>query len=126
MLWHGKKLGTASFLQILAPEMSDRMLADFLEMESSLIVTMHLQSVDQVSAIKMIKRKITELDKNKIEEQKKAFRGGYDMEIIPSDLATYGVEAKKLLENLQNRNERMFMLTFLVLNFGETKQTARQ
>ena len=118
----GKKLGTASFLQILAPEMSDRMLADFLEMESSLIVTMHLQSVDQVSAIKMIKRKITELDKNKIEEQKKAFRGGYDMEIIPSDLATYGVEAKKLLENLQSRNERMFMLTFLVLNFGDTKQ----
>ena len=118
----GKKLGTASFLQILAPEMSDRMLADFLEMESSLIVTMHLQSVDQVSAIKMIKRKITELDKNKIEEQKKAFRGGYDIEVLPSDLVTYGSEAKKLLENLQNRNERMFMLTFLVLNFGETKQ----
>lgn len=118
----GKKLGTASFLQILAPEMSDRMLADFLEMESSLVVTMHLQSVDQVSAIKMIKRKITELDKNKIEEQKKAFRGGYDIEVLPSDLVTYGSEAKKLLENLQNRNERMFMLTFLVLNFGETKQ----
>ena len=118
----GKKLGTASFLQILAPEMSDRMLADFHEMESSLVVTMHLQSVDQVSAIKMIKRKITELDKNKIEEQKKAFRGGYDIEVLPSDLVTYGSEAKKLLENLQNRNERMFMLTFLVLNFGETKQ----
>ena len=118
----GKKLGTASFLQILAPEMSDRMLADFLEMESSLIVTMHLQSVDQVSAIKMIKRKITELDKNKIEEQKKAFRGGYDIEVLPSDLVTYGSEAKKLLENLQNRNERMFMLTFLVLNFGDTEQ----
>ena len=118
----GKKLGTASFLQILAPEMSDRMLADFLEMESSLVVTMHLQSVDQVSAIKMIKRKITELDKNKIEEQKKAFRGGYDIEVLPSDLVTYGSEAKKLLENLQNRNERMFMLTFLVLNFGDTKQ----
>ena len=67
----GKKLGTASFLQILAPEMSDRMLADFLEMESSLVVTMRLQSVDQVAAIKMIKRKITELDKTRSRNRRK-------------------------------------------------------
>lgn len=117
----GGALGAASFLQILAPELNDRMLADFLDMESSLVVTMHVQSVDQVAAIKMIKRKITDIDKSKIEEQKKAVRSGYDMEILPSDLATYGNEAKKLLEDLQSRNERMFLLTFLVLNFGQTK-----
>ena len=114
----GQKRGAVSFLQILAPELNDRMLADFLDMESSLIVTMHVQSVDQVSAIKTIKRKITDLDRMKIEEQKKAVRSGYDMDIIPSDLATYGAEAKKLLQELQSRNERMFLLTFLVLNIA--------
>ena len=118
----GKKLGAVSFLQILAPELNDRMLADFLDMESSLVVTMHVQSVDQVKAIKTIKRKITDLDKMKIEEQKKAIRSGYDMDIIPSDLATYGTEAKKLLQDLQSRNERMFLLTFIVLNVADTKQ----
>ena len=117
----GGALGAASFLQILAPELNDRMLVDFLDMESILVVTLHIQSVDQVAAIKMIKRKITDLDKSKIEEQKKAFRGGYDMDVLPSDLVTYGSEAKKLLEDLQSRNERMFLLTFLVLNFGQTK-----
>ena len=96
----GKKLGCVSFLQILAPELNDRMLADFLDMESSLVVTMHVQSVDQVSAIKTIKRKITDIQKMTIEEQKKAVRSGYDMDIIPSDLATYGEEAKKLLQEL--------------------------
>ncbi len=116
----GNKYGTASFLQIIAPELNDRLLADFLDMESSLIVTMHIQSVDQTTAIKTIKRKITDLDKSKIEEQKKAVRGGYDMDIIPSDLATYGAEAKKLLQDLQSRNERMFLLTFIVLNTGST------
>ena len=116
----GQKRGAASFLQILAPELNDRMLADFLDMESSLIVTMHVQSVDQVSAIKTIKRKITDLDRMKIEEQKKAVRSGYDMDIIPSDLATYGAEAKKLLQELQSRNERMFLLTFLVLNIADS------
>lgn len=121
----GGKRCRACFLQILAPELSDRILSDFLDMESSIIVTMHIQSVDQVKAIKTIKRKITDLDKMKIEEQKKAVRSGYDMDIIPSDLATYGSEAKKLLQDLQSRNERMFLLTFLVINTADTKPQLR-
>lgn len=118
----GAKFGAVSFLQILAPELNDRILADFLDLESNLLVTMHIQSVDQTKAIKTIKRKITDLDKMKIEEQKKAVRSGYDMDIIPSDLATYGGEAKKLLADLQSRNERLFLLTFLVMNTADTKQ----
>lgn len=115
----GKTVGAVSFVQILAPELNDRMLADFLDMESSLIVSLHIRSVDQVKAIKTIKRKITDLDRAKIEEQKKAVRSGYDMDIIPSDLATYGNEAKKLLQDLQSRNERMFLVTFLVMNTAD-------
>ena len=118
----GRKLGAVSFLQILAPELNDRMLADFLDMESSLVVTMHIQSVDQTKAIKTVKRKITDLQKMTIEEQKKAVRSGYDMDIIPSDLATYGNEAKKLLQELQRRNERMFLTTFTIVNTADTKQ----
>lgn len=118
----GNKFGAVSFLQILAPELNDRVLADFLDMESNLLITMHIQSLDQVKAIKTIKRKITDLDKMKIEEQKKAVRSGYDMDIIPSDLATYGGEAKKLLADLQSRNERMFLMTFLVMNTADNKQ----
>ena len=118
----GRKHCSVSFLQILAPELNDRLLADFLSMESSLIVNLHVQSIDQTAAIRTIKRKITDLDKMKIEEQKKAVRAGYDMDIIPSDLATYGVEAKKLLQDLQSHNERMFLVTFLVMNTADTKQ----
>ncbi len=62
------------------------------------------------------------LDRMKIEEQKKAVRSGYDMEILPSDLATYGGEAKKILDDLQSRNERMFLVTVLFLNTAKTKQ----
>ena len=118
----GGTLGAVSFLQILAPELNDRMLADFLNMESSLIVNLHIQSIDQTAAIRQIKRKITDLDKSKIEEQKKAIRAGYDIDILPSDLATYGGEAKKLLEDLQSHNERMFLVTFLVMNTASTRQ----
>ena len=118
----GQKFASVSFLQILEPQLSDRILKDFLDIESNIVVNIHVQSVDQVSAIKTIKRTITDLDKSKIEEQKKAVRAGYDMDIIPSDLATYGAEAKKLLSDLQSRNQRMFLVTFLILNTADTKR----
>ena len=118
----GSMYGAMSFLSITASDISDRLLADFLGMESSQIVTMHIQSVDQNEAIKTVKHTITELDRSKIEEQKKAVRAGYDMDIIPSDLATYGNDAKALLKELQSQNERMFLLTFLILNTGKTQQ----
>ena len=98
------------------------MLADFLDLDMGIGVNIHIKSIDQSEAIKTVKRKITDLDKMKIEEQKKAVRSGYDMDIIPSDLATFGGEAKNLLEQLQSRNERMFLVTVLVMNTADNKQ----
>ena len=118
----GKMYGAMSYLSITASDLSDRVLADFLDMDSSQIVTIHVQSVDQTKAIKTVKRTITELDRSKIEEQKKAVRSGYDMDIIPSDLATYGKDAKALLKELQSQNERMFLITLLIMNTGCTEQ----
>lgn len=118
----GSLYGAMSYLQITASDLSDQLLKDFLDMESSEIITMHIQSVDQTAAIKQIKHTITELDRSKIEEQKKAVRAGYDMDIIPSDLATYGKDAKALLKELQSQNERMFLVTFLVMNTGKNQQ----
>ena len=118
----GNTIGAVSYLQILAPELTDKMLAEFLDMDRNLIVNLHIQSLDQMKAIKLVKSKVTDINRMKIEEQKKAVRSGYDMDIIPSDLNTYGGEAKRLLEDLQSRNERMFLVTVLFVNTARTKQ----
>lgn len=118
----GNTIGAVSYLQILAPELTDKMLAEFLDIDKNLIVNLHVQSVDQMKAIKLVKGKMTDINRMKIEEQKKAVRSGYDMDIIPSDLNTYGGEAKRLLEDLQSRNEKMFLVTILFLNTAKTKQ----
>lgn len=118
----GEQIGSVSFIQILASEMSDKMLADFLNIDHNITLSIHLQSIDQNKAIKTVKRKITDLDKMKMEEQKKAFRNGYDIDIMPSDINTFGKDAKALLNDLQNRNERLFMVTMLIMNTADTKR----
>jgi type IV secretory pathway VirB4 component len=118
----GTTYGAVSFLQILAPELTDRLLADCLDLDTAVTVNMHIRSIDQTEAIKTVKRKLTDLDKMRIEEQKKAVRSGYDMDVLPPDLVTYGKEAQTLLNDLQSRNERMFLVTVLVLNTAKKKQ----
>ena len=118
----GKKVCAASFLQITAPEMDDRILAELLDTDSDLLLSIHIRSMDQNEAIKTVKRKITDIDSMKIDAQKRAAREGFDMDIIPTDIATYAGEAKNILRDLQSRNERMFLVTFLLVNMADTKR----
>ena len=118
----GQSWGAVSHLQILASEMSDKLLAEILELDAELTVTLHVQTVDQLKAIKTIKGKISDIGRMKAEEQKKAVRAGYDMEILPPDLITFSKDAAELLADLQSRNERMFLLTFTVINLAPNRQ----
>lgn len=118
----GQSWGAASYLQILASELSDKLLLELLEMDAEMTVTLHVQTVDQVKAIKTIKGKVSDIDKMRVEEQKKAIRAGYDPDILPPDLITFSKDAAALLADLQSHNERMFLLTFLVVNTAPTRQ----
>lgn len=114
----GRYWGAASYLQIMASELSDRLLREILELDAELTVTLHIQTVDQTKAIKTIKGKVSDIDRMKVEEQKKAMRAGYDPDILPPDLITFSKDAADLLSDLQSRNERMLLLTFTVVNFA--------
>jgi hypothetical protein len=118
----GTTWGAVSYIQIMASELSDKLLAELLEMDAEMTVTLHVQPVDQSKAIKTIKGKISDIDKMKVDEQKRAVRSGYDMDILPPDLVTFSKDAAALLADLQSRNERMFLLTFLVLNTAPARQ----
>ncbi len=111
-----------SFLNVTAAELSDELLKDFLDTDSSQIISMHIHAIDHNRALKMVKQALTEINRSKIEEQKKAVRAGYDMDILPSALVTDGEAAQSLLKELEGNDEHMFLVTFLVLNTGRTKQ----
>ena len=118
----GKFIGATSHFQILASELSDRMLSEFLDIDDNINISFHIRAIDQSEAIKMVKRKNTDIDKMKIEENKKAVRSSYDMDILPSNLITYGENIKSLLKDLQTRDKRMFVVSIVFMNFIRTVQ----
>jgi len=117
----GAMYGSVRYLQIIATELPDDLLNQFWNMDSALTVSIHMKTIEQGAAVKIVKRKLSDIDSMKITEQKKAVKNGYDMDIIPSDLLTYGEDAKNLLKDLQSRNERMFLVTVLVMNIANTR-----
>ena len=118
----GKMFGCVHYLDIIAPRFSDELLKRLLDIDDNLTVTMHMQTMDPVKAIKMLKGALTNIQKMKIEEQKKAVRSGYDMDILPTDIITYEKDTLELLDDLNSSNQKIIKMTFLITTYGETKK----
>lgn len=116
-----KCFGRSSFMQITAPELYDDTLSELLDLDTPLAVSIHIRSIDQTEALKQAKSTKTDIQKMIIEEQKKAYQGNYSPDMLPPDLITYNEEADNLITNLQSRNERMFLITFTLVNFAEAE-----
>ncbi len=118
----GKYIGSTTHFQILASELSDKMLSELLSIEDNIYIGFHIDVIEQTEAVKFVKRKSTDIDKMKADEQQKALNKGYDMDIIPPDIKTYGDDAKSLLSDLQDRDERLFLVTIVIMNYARTLQ----
>lgn len=116
------KYACTLYLNIEANELSDRALAEYLDLELEILVSMHIYSLDQQKAVKMVKTKASDLDTIKIEEQKKAIKAGYDMDILPTDLNMHLEESRKILKDLQRENEKYFYLTFTITVFEDNEK----
>ncbi len=118
----GNMYGSVYYLEMTAPRFTDELIQKLLEIDDNITVTLHMQTVDPVEAIKMIKTALTNVQKNKIDEQKKAVRSGYDMDILPTDIITYEKETLDLLEDLNTSNQKIVNVTFLISCYGRTKR----
>lgn len=118
----GSMYGSVSYLDLIAPKADDGLMKKLLDIDDNLTITMHMQTYDPVKAIKMIKGALTNIQKMKIEEQKKAVRSGYDMDILPTDIITYEKDTLDLLDDLNTSNQKLIKMTFLITCYGRTKR----
>lgn len=116
--------GTVTSVDILAGELSDRMLTDLLNCGQQMSISLHIKAFDQLKALKLIKGKLTDVEKMKIDEQKKASMSGYDPDILPPQIKLYIQELNGMLEDLNSRNERLFNMTMTIRSYSKSAKKA--
>ena len=118
----GSMYGCVSYLDMIAPKCDDELIKKLLDLDDNLTVSIHMHTEDPVKVIKRLKAILSNIQKMKIEEQKKAVRSGYDMDILPTDILTYEKETLELLDDLNSSNQKMIQMTFLITCYGKTKR----
>lgn len=116
--------GMVTSVDILAGELSDRMLCELMNYGSQVSVCIHVKSFDQLKALKLVRGKLTDVEKMKIDEQKKASMAGYDTDILPQQIKLYIDELNELLADLNSRNERLFNITLLIRSYSKSEKKA--
>ncbi len=114
------KYGQVLAFRRFGSDLADNMLANIIDSPIPLNVTLHIQAMDKSKAIEYVKRRIAWMDKEIIDEQMSAVKKGYDFSILPQELKYSKEEAEELLDDLQNKNQRLFMFTGLVYTYADT------
>ena len=104
----------------LPASLSDSFLSEFVDVSFPLITTLNIKPVAQDKALRIIKKQLTGMEANKIEAQKKAVKAGYSPDTISHDLKQSLAQAEELLDDMINKNQKMFFLTFSVMVHGNT------
>ena len=116
----GEKYGRVLYINQLPTFLNDKFLANMTEFPFNMMLTMNIQSVPPGDALKIVKRKITGMEANKIEQQKRALKTGYDMDMISHDLKNSLEEAEELLDDLMNKNQKMFLTNIIITHVADT------
>jgi type IV secretory pathway VirB4 component len=118
----GSAYGSVWGMNILAGELPDEILRDFLEAQNLFCVNIHVEPLDQIDALKFVKKKLTNVEQMKIDEQKKASQAGYDPDILPPSIKMYIDDIEKLLADLNSKNERLFHISISIRSYAKTKK----
>lgn len=121
----GNAYGAVWHMNILAGELSDEVLRNFLEMQNLFCVNIHAEPLDQITALKFVKKKLTNVEQMKIDEQKKASQSGYDPDILPPQIKMYIDDIEKLLSDLNSKNERLFHISISIRSYAKNKKELR-
>lgn len=119
----GKYIGKTMYLRGIAPDMQDDLLSLLTDLPFDLVLSIHIDAVDQYEAIELVKKKIAYMNQEKADGMKKAVQSGLTPEMgVRFEVRESLEQATKLLDDLQNRNQKMFKVAIFVHTYAETNE----
>lgn len=109
-------------LKLLAGEIGDDILKDFMGLPYLLCVNIHCQPTEQAEALKFVRRKLTDVNAMKVDHQKKATQSGYDMSILPPQIQMYIDDIEQLLQDLNSKDEKLFTISISLRCYAKSKK----
>lgn len=100
---------------------SDRMLCELADLPIPMNISWHLSPMGKSKAVNYVKQRLNWIDKEYLEEQQKAFQKGYDPNLLPAELSYSRDEARKVLDDLLSRNQRLFEFSGFITTYAETR-----
>lgn len=117
----GSYYGEVLQLRDLPSTMSDQLLSLISDLPIDLVVTMHLEKVEQGKALENVKKKIAWMEMEQASQQEKAAEKGRSAEIsTPQETRRKYAGAQRLFEDLTERNQRMFKGTILIYTYADS------
>ena len=118
----GDMWGQVLVIKKLGSELTDQALSDITELPIPLNVTWFAQPMDKAAAVAFTRQRLAWIDKEIIEEQRSAVQKGYDFSILPQELKYSKEETEDVIDNLQNKNQRLYVFTGLFYTYAPTKK----
>lgn len=113
--------GQVLFLDRLPAWLSDQVVRSLTEINTDLVVSIHASPLDPGEGLRMVNRRIADMDIQSANEQKKAAKQGYSMDLIPHSLKRAHDDATELRRELETSNQKLFSTTVVVMVTAPSK-----
>ena len=122
----GDYYGQVLMIKKFPTDLSDKLLNALSEIPCNSTINIHSNSMDNSSAIEMVKTKLAFMEQDKATRQQKLLQQGTDPDMIPQHLKRHLEETNLLIDDMQNKNQRLFQGAILVFTSARTLEELRE
>ena len=116
----GDYFGQVLMIKKFPTDLSDKLLNALSEIPCNTTINIHTNSTDNAKALEMIKTKLAFMEQDKMQKQQKLIQQLADPEMIPQGLKRNISEANLLIDDVQNKNQRIFKGSVIVFTSART------
>lgn len=118
----GNMCGSSFYVNITCPQFSDEFLKNVLDIEGNISVNIMLNPVNILEARKLLTSKLSDIQANKIDQQRQAASRGYDIDILPPEIVATENGLLNWLADCNSSNRKMVGTTIIITCFGKTER----
>lgn len=114
------KFARILFIESFPSFLSTDFFTELTSISCNMITSVHIRSLRQDKAVKMIRNEMVNINSSVGEAQKKASKAGYSADLISPKLQKSQNEAKKLMNDITSRNQKLFLATTTLMVFADS------